>query len=702
MAAYGLPTPTNPAIPAQRPVSMNIGGVVPVANVASMMATQAAEYPQETAEPQVITGLAGHIKSAWGQAEFAKRPVEQEMLEALRARRGEYMPAKQAQILEQKQPAIYMMIASSKMRQIEALLRDVLIGSGTEKPWTLRPSADPELPPELVMELVQNLTMEIEQALMMGLSVTLEEARERARMMKEQLHTRVVDEARVRCERMEYKMEDQLVEGNYIDAIDQFITDIATYKTAWIAGPIIRNKPKLTWGDAGEPVVETKLSLEWERVDPFDMYPAAWARNLNDGPMIRRHKLTRQQLNEMIGVEGYSEPAIRKVLELYGMGGLHNWLAIDSQRAIAEGKTQIGAVSSTELIDALQFWGSASGEMLVQWGMDAAQIPDQTKEYQIEAWLIGSEVIRAVLNADPLGRRQYYACSFQRVPGSVWGNSPYDLLKDCQDMANAAARAMAANLGISSGPQVAVMVNRMPAGEDITDMYPWKIWQFESDPMGSTADPIKFFQPTSNAAELMQVYEKFAALADEYTGIPRYMSGLESGGLGRTASGLSMMVTNASKTIKQVVASIDSNLLTPMLERLYYYNMRYSDDPDLKGDVNVVARGAMSLVTKETAQQRTLEFLQATANPFDMQILGVDGRAELLRMAAQRMDTNTDKIVPPVAVMRERQAMIAAAAMQAQPAEGGSAKKPGGASQSGQQLDNGAPVTDVMSPSKQG
>src|SRR6185437_12820695 len=115
---------------------------------------------------------------------------------------------------------------------------------------------------------------------------------------------------------------------------------------------------------------------------------------------------------------------------------------------------------------------------------------------------------------------------------------------DCQDMCNAAARSLAANMAIASGPQVAVNTGRMPPGEDATQMYPWKLWQFESDPMGSTAPPVIFFQPGSNADELMRVYERFSILADEYTGIPKYMTGTEgTPGAGRTASGLSMMIS---------------------------------------------------------------------------------------------------------------------------------------------------------------
>ena len=700
MIGTGLP------VPAQQPSAqvINIGGFLPVGNAVSALAMdrQAINSQHDAQQSQtLISNLAGHIRDFFNEAARARSTVEQEMLEALLARRGEYTAAKLQQIKEQRQPAIYMMLAATKMRQIESLVRDVLIGTGAEKPWTLRPTPKPELPPEAVAAAVQQLTMEIQQAAQSGFLPTLEAAQQRLREMRKELEPILMELAREKCEAMEGKMEDQLVEGGYLRALEDFITDLATFKTAFIAGPIVRRKPQLKWGDGGQMQVEDRLVLEWERVDPFDIYPAKWASDLARDPFIRKHRLSRAALNELIGTDGFSEVAVRKVLELYDSKGLREWMAIDTQKAHAEGKENTIDTDSG-LIDTLQFWGTASGRMLQEWGLDAAQAPDVDKEYQIEAWLVGSVVIKAVLNSDPLARRPLYYDSFQRVPGAVWGNAPYDLIKDCQDMCNAAARSLAANMGISSGPQVAVLVNRMPGNEDITEMYPWKIWQFESDPMGSTAAPISFFQPNSNAQELMTIYERFSLLADEYTGIPRYMAGFNGGegGAGRTASGISMMITNASKVIKQVIGGIDTHVLVPMLDRLYYYNMRFGDDPELKGDVKIVARGASSLVAKESAQVRNNEMLTVALNsPVAQQIMGIEGVAELLRSTVKTLDHNPDKIVPPLPVLRQRMAQQAEAQMvaAAQAQQQGTPPKPGG----GENLRDGSPTTDNYSPKGQ-
>jgi hypothetical protein len=311
-------------------------------------------------------------------------------------------------------------------------------------------------------------------------------------------------------------------------------------------------------------------------------------------------------------------------------------------------------------------------------------------------------VIKATLNYHPEGKRGYYKASYEEIPSAFWGNSVADLCNDTQAMCNAAARALANNMGLASGPQVAVNVDRLPAGEDITQMYPWKIWQVTSDPMGNSGKPIEFFQPSSNVSELMAVFEKFSVLTDEYTGIPRYMTGdSPAGGAGRTASGMSMLMSNANKSIKRVIATIDTKVLKPLLERLYFYNMRYSEDAELKGDINIVARGAMGVALKEAAQVRRNEFLATVAsNPIFSQIVGVDGMAALLREAAKTLDMNPDKVVPSPEKLKAQQ-MAAQAMAQLTPQQPQGAPQQGaptGPSPSGQNLTNGAPTTDLFQP----
>ncbi len=649
----------------------NIGGIVPIKSVKQLMDEQREAANRANSEP-VIQNLAAYIKQKWYYSRFSKEmTIEQRMLKSVRQRRGEYDPDLLVQLREQNSSLIYMMLTSNKCRAASSWLRDVLLTDSKDKPWSLKPNPIPEMPPPVLQGLMQQAQQKLMAFMQTGVNPTDQEVRQILLDFKDQAMGELTELAKEDANRMEKKMHSQLLDGQWTTAFAQFIDDLVTFPCAIIKGPVVRSKPHMNWvpvGDSYELRVQSELALEWERVDPFNIYPAPDASHINDGYLIERHRLQRADLVGMLGVEGYSDGAIRVVLEEYGKGGLRDWIYVDLTKAAAEGKSTVAAGQNpSELIDALQFWGSVQGQLLLDWGLTEEEVPDPLAEYPIEAWLIGRWIIKAVINPDPLGRKPYYKTSYEEVPGAFWGNSVADLCRDSQSMCNAVARALVNNMSLASGPQVVYNIDRLPQGENITQLFPWKIWQVTSDPLNGNARPVEFYQPDSRASELMAVYEKFAVLADEYTGIPRYMTGGNpSGGAGRTASGMSMLMTNAGKSIKQVIANIDEHVIKPLIDRLYYYNMRYSDDPDLKGDVNIQALGAASLMEKEAIQQRQNEFLGIALNsPVAQQVIGMEGVAELLRQAAKRLDMNVDDIVPPEDVVK-RKVMEANAMQQAQ------------------------------------
>jgi hypothetical protein len=636
--------------------------LIPVAR-ASDLEAESKKRSDAMQNTPVIQGLAAHVRTRWDSARTAKRDLEDRMLQCQRQRNGEYDPDKLQELKEQGGSSIYINLTSVKCRAATSWLRDTLLGTGMDKPWAITGTPNPTMPPEILQELQARLANELMVHMQQGgQQPTESELRTMAATMKDEADREMREESAQRIARMERKMEDQLQEGGWHKAFNEFLDDVVTFPYAVIKGPIKRRRKTLQWQDNKLVPVE-EIRNEWERVDPFMLYWAPWSWELGDGYVIERHRMTADDLQALIDVPGYNNDAIRTVLNDFSTSGMKEWLWTDASKAQAEGKYVTESIISGDLIDAIQLWDSVKGSLLIEWGLTEKEIPDPALNYPCEVWLIGSVVIRAVLNYDPLGRKPYYLTSYENLPGSVDGKGVTDLCRDSQAMVNASARSLANNMGISSGPQVGVNISRLPPGEDITDMHPWKIWQFQASDYGDNSPPISFFQPGSNANELMAVFEKFSARADEDTMIPRYMTGENTPGAGRTSSGLSMLISNAGKGIKQVISNIDKNVITPAIERLYQDNLRYSDDPDLIGDVNIVATGASSLVIKEAEAVRRNEFLQVVLNsPVAQQIVGMDGTAELLRDQAKNLSGNVDRIVPSrkqLSVVEQQQQQIA-------------------------------------------
>lgn len=633
--------------------------LIPVARASDLEAAALRDSAEKQMTP-MVQGLAAHVRKRWEVMRDHKRNTIEDRLSAcVRARNMEYDPAKMAEIQEQGGSEIFMGIVSTKCRTATAWLRDTLLGTGADKPWGISATPIPEVPPEVASNLQRIMQVNLQQYYSSGgAPLDQSELKNLASGMKDTATRALKFEAEKRVERMELKMEDQLAEGGWVKALYEFTNDLATFPFAVLKGPIPRKRKAMKYVQGGLAAVDV-LRDEWERVDPYKFYYAPWGDDIQNMPVMELHHLTRDDVEAMLGVEGYDEDAVRSLLADFGAVGM-DWVEQDGSD-MEDVTDKDFDDADGDVIAALQLWDSIPGKILMEWGMDESEVDDPHKSYPCEVWMVNNTVIKAVLNYDPIGRKPYYLTSFEKVPGRIDGNGVADLCMDAQNMCNAAARALANNMGISSGPQVGVNISRLPAGEDITQMHPWKIWQFKSSEYGDASAPMQFFQPNSNAGELMAVFEKFMELADEVSGIPRYMTGQHVPGAGRTSSGLSMLISNAGKSIKQVIGNVDHDVLTPMLERQYQRNLRYSDDPDLIGDVQIIARGAMSLVVKEAEAVRKNDFLRLILeSPVAQQIVGPEGTAELMRDLASNLNTNVDRLVPSREELEKKQAQQAA------------------------------------------
>lgn len=633
-------------------------GLVLVKSAADLDREEQAVRDAEQAErerEQFTSSLAGHLRKHWEQARDHKRTIEERMLQSRRALNGEYDPDKLSAIRKQGGSEIYMMLTATKAWGAKAWIREVLLPPDDD-PFGVDPTPIPDLPEEIHGAIRQRLEQDAMMAMQAGMPVTPELFQQ----VQEKLEAKVLAEtqrlAKERATAMEAKIKDAFEEGSWKKALSDFISNVVDYPCGFIKGPILRRKRTMKYAGADFVVTET-IKPEWEAPDPFDMYPMPGVKTIQDGGLFERHRLTRRDLHELIGVPGYDEAAIREVLREHREGGLQEWLTgtLDTVRAAAQGENT-ATHGETDTIDALEYWGSVPGSMLLEWGLTVEEVPDQEAEFDVCAWLIGRHVIKVALNYHPLGDKPYGKASYYELPNSFWGKDLPFLIKDIQQICNAAARALANNMGIASGPQGVVNVDLLAEGQDMTNIYPWKLWQTTTDKTGSNRPPVEFFNIPSNAQELLGIYEKFARYADDFS-IPAFAYGSDAAaGAGKTATGLSMLMGAASKVLKAVISNIDAGGISPMVHNIWLHLMRYDPDPSIKGDIAIVARGPSALIQRELIQVRRQEFLGATANPLDAQIIGIEGRAALLREQVRALDMPVDDIVPPEDVLMARMA----------------------------------------------
>ena len=120
-----------------------------------------------------------------------------------------------------------------------------------------------------------------------------------------------------------------------------------------------------------------------------------------------------------------------------------------------------------------------------------------------------------------------------------------------------------------------------------------------------------FHNVPSIAGQALQLMDYFMNLADRVTQIPAAIHGNPVGtGANRTFRGMMALQGNMMKPIQSALTNMDLDLFKPMGTLLYNLNMKYSKDPDIKGDCNVQARGAAGLLEREMQKQNALEVVQ--------------------------------------------------------------------------------------------
>ena len=619
--------------------------------------------------------LAGHIRRAWQRNKLFKEKVSLDLLRCLRARRGIYS---QDELNQMAQSGglnfVWVDLTETKCRAASAWIREVIFPPG-DVPFETAPSPMPDLPIEYKESIVKAAAAKAQEAMVQmtqgGAGVLSQEeframAVEIGEKMRDDVQDTYMRKAKRAAERMHERIKDSMAEGHWEEAMDAFIEDFVTYPAAILEGPVYGSSQQLTWLPGWKPGVKQKTIQKWACRSPFDVFPAPYARDCQKGDFIVRLRFQRSELYDCIGLEGFREEEIRKALDNYSNGHLEAWLWTEAERQRLEQYTYYTWLSPAGVIDALWYWGGVPGWKLMDWRVKGWEDLDPDKDYEVDAIVIGPYVIRCEINRDPLLRRPFYKACFDAVPGAFWGRSVPDLAASCQKMVNASASALADNMGHASGPMVWVHVDRFADGESSTDIYPFRVWQLKSDPTQGVNPGVGFFQAEDNSQNLMALIEKWEMKADDATGIPRYTYGNERvGGAASTLGGLSLLMNNAAKGLRRAIANIDIHVIQPSVTRSYVYHMLYDPDQAIKGDCYVKPSGAISLLIKETQTQARLQMLNQTNNPVDVQLLGMDGRAELMRQTFKALEIPTDGIVPTAEQLAQRQAQ-AQEAQQAQ------------------------------------
>lgn len=417
--------------------------------------------------------------------------------------------------------------------------------------------------------------------------------------------------AQIAARRLEKLILDQIEESNGSVELRSAIFEACLLGTGIIKGPFTYNKTLHKYSDIGngrEYTPETVKVPKMEFVSIWDFYPDPNARNMEEAEfVIQRHRLNRNQVLDLANRPFFDKQAI---MDCVRMGAKYNKKSWETDIDLE--KSQYPDIESNRF-EVLEYWGTIDAMSAREEGLELDESIDDIEEVQVNVWMIRDKVIRIVQNPFKPFRTPYQSFVYEKNPYTFFGIGVPENMDDAQQIMNGHARMAIDNLALA-GNLVFDVDESALASNQTMEVFPGKIFKRQAGSPGQSIYGLKF---PNTANENMQMFDKFRQLADESTGIPSYshgQTGVQS--MTRTASGMSMLMGAASLNIKTVIKNIDDQLIKPLGEALFQWNMQfYEGDLPIHGDLEIKATGSSSLMKKEVRSQRLTMFLQTVQNP---------------------------------------------------------------------------------------
>jgi len=591
--------------------------------------------------------IVNYVTERFGKAEDARYADEQRWVQAYRNYRGIYGP--DVQFTDSEKSQVFVKVTKTKVLAAYGQITEVLLGGGrfpiTINPTTLpegveesvhvevTPQGPPGTPPkpEGMEPLLPGETGE-EYRLRLGpLEKDLEIFGEKVKPGPGETPTSVTFEpALVAAKKMEKQIHDQLEESKALKHLRSAAFECALFGTGVMKGPFAQNKEYPNWDEDGNYDPTFKDVPMVSNVSIWNFYPDPDANTMEEVEYtVERHKLSRTQLRGLKRRPQFRTNEIDIAISM-GESYTKEWW-----EQVMEDDSQD---SNSERFSVLEFWGNVDREILKNHDVKIPSSLKDKEEISVNIWVCNGRVLRLVMNPFTPVNIPYYAVPYEVNPYSIFGVGVAENMEDTQLLMNGFMRMAVDNAALSGNLIFEVDETNLVPGQDLS-MYPGKVFRRQGGAPGQSIFGTNF-PNVSN--ENMQMFDKARVLADESTGFPSFAHGQTGvSGVGRTASGISMLMSAASGSIRTVVKNVDDYLLAPLGKALFNFNMQFNFDPDIKGDLEVKASGTDSLMANEVRSQRLMQFLGVVQNPALAPFAKMD---YIIREIARSMDLDPEKV----------------------------------------------------------
>ncbi len=595
-----------------------------------------------------VSGIIPFIMERYRRAEDYRQQDEERWLRSYRNYRGLYGP--DVQFTEAEKSRVFIKVTKTKTLAAYGQIVDVLFANN-KFPLSIEPTElpegvvadvhfDPKEPEEMRsrygyagdgMDLPPGATGQSLREQLGPLQTKLNPVEDKLKKGPGATPTAVeFSPAMVAAKKMQKKIHDQLEESGANKNLRSSAFEMALFGTGIMKGPFAVDKEYANWNDSGEYDPQFKTVPQVNHVSVWNFYPDPDSNNMDDAQyVVERHKLSRSQIRNLKKRPYFRSQVIDECISMGENYDKKYWEDDLSDYAPDHG---------IDRFEVLEYWGMVDTDMLEE---NDVQIPEELKDFdelQANVWILNNKLIRMVLNPFKPAKIPYVAAPYELNPYSFFGVGIAENMDDTQTLMNGFMRMAVDNAVLSGNLIVEVDETNLVPGQDLS-LYPGKIFRRQGGAPGQAIFGTKFPNVSS---ENMMLFDKARQLSDESTGFPSFAHGQTGvSGVGRTASGISMLMGAAAGSIKTVIKNVDDYLLRPLGEGFFRFNMQFDFDPEIKGDLEVKASGTESLMKNEVRSQRLMQFLQIASNP----ALAPFAKFQyVIREIAKSLDLDPDKV----------------------------------------------------------
>ena len=586
-----------------------------------------------------FSGVISWVTERFNRSNDVRQADEERWLRSYRNYRGLYGP--DTQFTDSEKSRTFIKITKTKVLASYAQIVDVLF-AGSKFPIGVEPPYAPKGAPDAV-----HLDPVAEKAGLTGGAPTRPEILERLgatkaglESVKDKLKDGVgktpggitYEPAKISARVMEGKIHDQLDESEASKHLRNVAFEMSLFGTGILKGPFAYDKEYPAWTKDGEYDPRIQTIPKVEHVSIWDFYPDPEARSMNDCEYaIQRHRMSRSQIRALKNRPYFRSESIEEAIDMGANYDAKYWESALEDNAHHQDVTRY---------EVLEYWGVLDAEMAESAELELPSSIADLDQLNVNVWICNGQILRLVINPFTPTRLPFNAVPYEVNPYSFFGVGIAENMEDTQEIMNGFMRMAVDNAALSSNLLIEIDETNLVPGQDLS-VYPGKIFRRQAGAPGQAIFGTKFPNVTN---ECMMMFDKARQLSDESTGMPSFAHGSTGVmGVGRTASGMSMLMGAAAQNIKAVVRNVDDYLLAPLGKALFAFNMQFDFDEEIaQSNLYVVARGTESLMRNEVRSQRLLQFMQMTSNPMTAPFVKYD---YILRELAASMDLNEDKIL---------------------------------------------------------